>query len=100
MPALHAFTGCDTTSKIGTKKKALDLVLDNISYSNALSTLGNAHEFNSYQFKKLEHLYLQLLGKNGETADDARRMIFNHSCGIDLNLGNVPCTSDALYQHS
>ena len=100
LPALHAFTGCDTTSKVGAKKKALDLVYVDKKYVNALSTLGDTYQFNYQQFRILESLYLQLLGKNGETADDARRLIFNRSCGIGINMANIPCTSDALYQHT
>lgn len=43
---------------------------------------------------------MKLLDKKGESADDARKTIFKHTCGIGINLANVPCTSDALYQHT
>ncbi|KAL7292083.1 hypothetical protein TKK_0014358 [Trichogramma kaykai] len=98
LPALHAFSGCDSTSKIGTKKKVLDIVCKNQKYSDALLTLGT-NNYDIEKFKILEKLYLDILGKNGETADDARKRIFNRNCGIGINMSNIPCTSDAFFQH-
>lgn len=66
---------------------------------DALSSLGNSL-FNFEQFQILEKMYLNLLGKTGESADDARKVHFNRSCGIGINLATIPCTSDALYQHT
>ncbi|KAJ8678614.1 hypothetical protein QAD02_014401 [Eretmocerus hayati] len=99
LPALHAFTGCDTTSKIGTKKKGLDLI-DDKQWRRALSNLGNGHILSKEEFSEIERLYLHIFKKQGSSADEARSSIFSQSCGIGLKLASIPCTSDALYQHT
>ena len=98
LPALHAFTGCDTTSKVGTKKKALDLILTERKYLELLSIYGIT-ALDDNQFNILEKFYLQLMGKMGESVNEARKLIFNRSCGFGINLANIPCTQNSLYQH-
>ncbi|KAL7301424.1 hypothetical protein TKK_0005865 [Trichogramma kaykai] len=99
LPAMHAFTGCDTTSRVGSKKKALDLIISESDYLNVFSSLGSL-PFTYEQFQIIETFYLDLLNRKGKTADDVRKKIFKNSCGIGIKLENIPCTSDALYQHS
>lgn len=99
LPALHAFTGCDSTSKVGFKKKALDLLISK-KYVHVLKPLGNGLELSYNEFRLIETFYLEILGKKGDTADEARVNIFSRSCGIRIKLANVPCTSDALYLHT
>ena len=95
LPASQAFTGCDTTSKIGTKHKALD-IFDIDDNQNALVPLGNGLQLTTEQLNALEEVYLKILDKIGKTADEARLIIFSHSCRTGVNLGNIPCTSDAF----
>lgn len=35
-----------------------------------------------------------------KTADEARMSIFSRSCGINVNLADIPCTSNALHLHA
>lgn len=50
--------------------------------------------------KDLETLYLNILGKKGDTADEARQIIFTRSFGSNINLSKIPCTSDSLHLHA
>ncbi|KAJ8686162.1 hypothetical protein QAD02_021956 [Eretmocerus hayati] len=99
LPGLHAFTGCDSVSKIGTKKKGLDLMA-HVQFRNSLAPLGNGSLLNVEEFKAIENLYLRILDKNETDVDVCRANIFSNSCGVGLNLTKVPCTSDALHLHS
>lgn len=67
---------------------------------NVLSLLGNGCQLSSDQFQDIQKLYLQILGKKGETADEARKIIFSRSSGMGVKFESLPCTTDALYQHT
>lgn len=100
LPALHAFTGCGSTSKIGTKTKALNLVMNNKMHAQALYSLGCGQRLSLDEFRPLEKFYLDLLGRKESSADEARQHILSSSLGGGINLSKIPCTSDALYQHA
>lgn len=96
LPALHAFTGCDSTSKISSKKSAYTQV--KLLYAqNALKPLGNGLPLTPSQSVALEQLYLKLINKPGKTADEGRYLSIYRSVGIGLSLDRIPCTSDALH---
>ncbi|KAL7290368.1 hypothetical protein TKK_0016061 [Trichogramma kaykai] len=99
LPALHAFTGCDTTSKICTKHRAVE-ILKNENDMHALSFLGNGLKLTNNQLLLLEEMYLKLVNKDGISVNDARQKIFSRSCGMDVKLGNIPPTADAFQLHS
>ncbi|KAL4720666.1 hypothetical protein ACJJTC_019395 [Scirpophaga incertulas] len=97
LPALHALTGCDTTSRVGTKKQMLSAAkLDFVQ--EALLTLGDGL-LTTQQFKALEKVCTYLISKHQTTADEVRHKLICQNIGFALNLSRVICTSDALYLH-
>ncbi|KAJ8672324.1 hypothetical protein QAD02_003583 [Eretmocerus hayati] len=99
LPGLHSLTGCDTVSKVGTKKRGLDL-LSHEEFRIALTPLGNGLPMTPEESKAIQKFYLRILDKNGVSVDECRANISLHSSEIGLNLAKIPCTSDALYMHS
>ena len=65
LPALPAFTSCETTNKIDTKHKALD-IFDIDDNQNALVPLGNDLQLTTEHLNALEKVYLKILNKIGK----------------------------------
>lgn len=99
LPGLHAFTGCDTTSKIGTKKKVMKMVMADEESQEALKLLGCGTFADHFQFELLEKLYLKIFNKQGKTCDEARSKEISSSNGMTVDVERLPCTSDALHLH-
>lgn len=99
LPALHAFTGCDSTSKISSKTSAYKEVKKRYA-QDALKPLGNGQPLTQFQSIALEQLYLKLINRPGNRADEGRYLAISRSVGIGLALDRIPCTSDALHQHA
>lgn len=97
LPALHSLTGCDTTSRVGTKKQMLSAAKLNF-VQNALLTLGDGL-LSRQQFQDLEKVCTYLISKHQTTADELRHKLICQNIGFALNLSRVICTSDALYLH-
>ena len=92
LPALHSLTGCDVTSKIGTKKSALkanpQLLLKNFGTSSSRA-----------EFKLAEQFLIKVL-KNSSAASDFtefRREDYQTSRGASHM--NLPPTSQGLLPH-
>lgn len=97
LPRLHAFTGSDTTSKVGTKKAALKLFKKDEDFRDALKTLNLG--FRDKNLKMLEQFYLKLIKKPGDSCDESRHIIFITKPKSAGNMSTLPCTSDAFKQH-
>ena len=98
LPALHALTGCDTTSRVSNKKQALSIAgLDFVQ--NALSPLGNGEILNAQKLQNLEEVCTYLVSKSRTTADSLRHKYILQNLGFSLNLSRIICTSDALNLH-
>lgn len=97
LPGLHSLTGCDTTSRIGTKKQMLNSA--NLNFvQDALRALGDGL-LSSQQLKDLEKVCTYLLSKEQTTADNLRHKLMCQNIGFALNLTRIICTSDALHLH-
>ena len=98
LPAVHALTGCDTTSKIATKSTAL----------NTVQKLGNSSlmlDFNSSQLTKsslqmAETFLVKCLkpATDLQTFDDLRLAAFN-SNALKLDFERTACTSTNASKH-
>lgn len=97
LPALHAVSGCDTTSRFGTKKNwlnaaSLDFVQKHLAHLEKQNLSIN-------QLKELETVCTYIFSKVESTADELRYKLISQKIGFDLNLMKVICTSDALHLH-
>lgn len=97
LPALHSLTGCDSTSRLGSKKNSLKAAsLDFVQ--NALGHLGNPY-LSVEQLIELETTCTYLFANKKLTADELRYKLISQNIGFGLNLLRVICTSDALHLH-
>lgn len=96
LPAVHTLTGCDYTSKVGTKNAALkaeptEYLVDfgrNLYGPNWETSIAKAEEYLAQVFQR---------GTKCKTMDQLRTYIYHHSKG--LNLDQLPPTSYAIRSH-
>lgn len=98
LPALHAFTGCDTTSKISTKKTAFKYIKKHSNCYKVLLSL-TVWPITEDLFDQLQLLYLQLTNKKGKTCDESRFVDFSTTQSAVKNLNKLSCTSDSYRLH-
>ena len=98
LPALHALTGCDTTSKISTKLAALNAVRkpDNCS----LISHFTCPQFTESTCKMAESFLVKCLKPSTklETFDEIRLSEFE-SNALNIDLEKTPCTSANARTH-
>ena len=98
LPAIHALSGCDSTSKVGgTKKAVLKTILQ---YDcNKLIAFGKS-PLTDEMIAHAELFLLRCLSKKEDigTFDALRSMIY-HTNSQQLNLEKLPCTSNSLTLH-
>ena len=94
LPALHSLTGCDITSKIGTKKAGHDA--NPVSF---LCSFGKHPILNETEISMAEQFLSNVLKKNGnhKSFDELRVALYNFS--NDKSHWNLPPTSTALVPH-
>ena len=97
LPAAHTLTGCDTTSKIGTKKKALT-VLKSLQHFE-LKTFGIG-QLTAQSYQVCEQFLLKCLPKstNIESFDSLRYSLY-HCPDYKIDIEKLPCTSSSLKYH-
>lgn len=97
LPAIHAFSGCDTTSKVGTKKAALKEAKSEENMA-LLEKLGKI-ELTDEDYVKYEALYLRIIKKKGLTCNESRfKIISTHPASL-RNIASLPATSDSVKLH-
>ena len=88
LPAIHALTGCDTTSKVGSKtgvlKKSLDLELLELFGQNDIS---------DQMIRGAERFLLQLLGNEDLKTFDIHRHQQFYDSKKNLTLQKIVCCS-------
>ena len=97
LPALHSLTGCDVTSKVGTKHNAVKAAHEITHYN--LLTFG-VDELNEEMIKSAESFLVASLPYNTKgmsTFDEVRHSQY-HKTNIK-DLSNFPCTSSSLRTH-
>lgn len=62
--------------------------------------LGNILELSTKELQDVETFYLNILGKKGNAADEARQIIFCRCFGTTIHLSKIPFTSHALHLHA
>ena len=94
LPLVHTLTGCDYTSKVGTKHAALNA--DPLEYLKDFDFGTNCTD--SFMASCEEYL-VQVLKKNTKctTMDQLRDYMYHHSKGISLE--QLPPTSHMIQQH-
>ena len=93
LPAVHALTGCDTTSKTGTKAAALKTA--NACGYERLCFFGK-HELTNEMIYNAEESLLRCI--SNESFDDLRYDVY-HKKLQELDLEKFPATSGAIKQH-
>ena len=97
LPAVHALTGCDSTSKIATKLTALKIAC---SKKGHLMT-----NFINKPFSDVTAIYAEqflvncLKPKCREISFDELRYAIYHNKTTNLDLKKFPCTSESLKLH-
>ena len=94
LPLVHTLTGCDYTSKVGTKHAAL-----NANPSEYLKDFDSGPSCSDDFTASCEAYLVQVLKRNTTctTMDQLRDYIYHHSKGV--SLGQLPPTSHAVEQH-
>ena len=98
LPALHALTGCDTTSKIGTKLAALNTIRKPGNRSMILNF--NSPQLTEGLIEMAETFLVKCLKPSTdlETFDDMRLASFN-SNALKVNFETTACTSTNAKKH-
>lgn len=93
LPAVHALSGCDTTSKVGSKHSAFALAKD---YSYLLKDFGK-QELTESISEQAEEFLTRTLAKNFKIMNDLR--ITKYHSMKNLDFRKLPPTSSSLRLH-
>ena len=97
LPAVHTLTGCDTTSKVGTKKKAFDVMKK--GEHQQLQTFGLGVLDNT-MLHVAEQFILKCMPKSSKVNSfDLLRHSTYHAPNFKLNIERFPCCSSSLRHH-
>ena len=100
LPAVHTLTGCDTTSKVGTKKKALSL-LKSGKYTE-LKYFGATELLDTHLTKTAESFLVKCMpSSSSDSSFDELRHHLYHASKLDkLQVEKLPCCSSSLHFHN
>jgi len=98
LAALHAFTGCDSTSKIATKRAIFNLAKGSESALDIVKLIEKP-QLTTDEFQELEKFYLKLINKKGESCDNSRYIYFMSTPSAVSDIGCLPCTSHCFQLH-
>ena len=93
LPAIHSLSGCDTTSKVGTKHTALMRAKD---YAYLLEDFGK-EDLSDVMLENAEEYLTRVLSKDFKVMNDLR--IFEYHRMKDLDFMKLPPTSSSLKLH-
>ena len=96
LPAVHSLTGCDYTSKVGSKKAAIEC--NPAYYLKSFGTIKDGWSLER-QIGKAEEYLVQVLKRNTacKTMDELRIWMYHHHKGRSLD--ELPPTSHAARAH-
>ena len=96
LPALHSLTGCDVTSKVGTKKAALKA-----SPETYLPGFGVTSTLQNHSIQNAESFLVKVLKYNSAASNftDLRKDIFYSNTSKSTSLQSLPPTSQGLLPH-
>ena len=97
LPAVHALSGCDTTSKVGTKKSALK-VAEQSGHENI--KLFGREKITQNMVSSAEKYLVSCLSinSNSKTFDELRYETY-HKRAFQLDFEKLPCTSKSIILH-
>ena len=96
LPAIHALTGCDTTSKVGTKKKAIKK--GNKNAYNLLCYFGK-NEISESMIADAEKFLVQCITSDDTDNFDDLRFNVYHKKHLQFDTERFPPTSASIRQH-
>ena len=97
LPAVHALTGCDTTSKISTKKAVLKTVFK--GHCNKLSNFGKSPITEEMTVSAEAFLVSCLTKQEGVDNFNLLRYMKYQQNVHQLDLAKLPCTSESIKLH-
>ena len=97
LPGIHALTGCDTASKVGTKKKTINAMMK--EEHQQLRNFGIC-DLDKEMVTAAEKFLIDCMPKS-YSADsfNSLRYLSYHSINFKLNIEKFPCTSSNLRLH-
>ena len=95
LPAAHSLTGCDTVSKVGTKRKALKALP-----SNLIENIGTV-DLNQKLVDNAESNLVNVLNSSKDEVKtfDELRFLKYYDYKSSLDLTKLPCTSSTIHYH-
>ena len=96
LPAIHALTGCDTASKVGTKSRAVKEGANN-GY-DLLYSFGR-EELSVQMIADAEKFLLKCITKHDVDTFNELRFIVYHEKHLQFDIERFPPTSDSIRQH-
>ena len=96
LPAVHALTGCDSTSKFGTKSKAMQVALKN-GY-DLLHRFGR-EELSEEMIGDAERFLLMCASKHDVSTFDDLRYVVYHEKYQEFSIEKFPPTSASIREH-
>ena len=98
LPAAHALTGCDTTSKISTKNNLIKHVM-NGKHNSYIESFGKK-ELDNDMIAAAEFFLVRLFSdvEDVKTFNELRYSVY-HKNSANLDLEKLPCTSIAIELH-
>jgi hypothetical protein len=103
LPALHAWTGCDTISALAGQGKlnAFKLITQNQRYQVAFTELGSTWQLSDTVFDTIEEFTCKLYSRNTKCVNvNKLRYEMYRSHGGDVESGQLPPCQNTLYQHT
>ena len=95
LPAIHALTGCDTASKVGTKSRA---VREGAGCYHLLYAFGS-DALSDEMIADAEKFLLKCITKHDVDTFDELRFIVYHEKYLEFDTEHFPPTSDNIRQH-
>ena len=97
LPAMHALTGCDTTSKVGAKASRLQAAIE--ESQKILSDFGRG-ELSENMTAMAEYFLKKCVSNTTElqTFDELRHHVY-HTKNFLLDIERLLCTSNAIRLH-
>ena len=95
LPAIHSLTGCDTTSKVGSKTAVFKKDIN----SNLIKGFGKHSEITLNEIANAETFLLQVLGENETITFDKYRLMQYLDPQKKLSLNSLVCCSATIAEH-
>ena len=101
LPTIHALSGCDTTSKVGTNVKLDERQAAHKAVYTSMNDFG-IKELDENMYIMAERFLLECVtreeNRSVDTFDELRNTIF-HKHNLQFDLEKFPCTSTSLRLH-